>query len=784
MTRSAACLVVVLAAGMAAADPVAPGPRQDATLARGGFSGIRGGSHDPQAGPRADDGRLGLRRRLLPGAPGLSPELPVNLPLPQAIGDRLILSLDDGVAPVGGDWEARLDVSGGVAGDSDAVAIRFPASALAVAPPFDVSSVILGLDDRHGATTWPVELWLEDAAVPLQPRQGSGFATSSLDAVAAGLSPTTGPRPTDFQRIPVSLRLPVPATWLSDGAFDDDFERSAVPLTNADWIECDGVACDSLSVYLSGGEAVRQDAGGAILAVRFPSAAPEALRPHRDIDVRASVRVVDSAPGFSRAGLALRILAADAFYRVEYQKTPSQVVVSAVLPAPTGTVAIGMPLPVATPSSGSRLLEVTVTGASPAVRFDISLDGVPLGTIQDPLYRLTGWYSGLSASDAAGQGEAWDDFRVERRPDVFAVIGFPPGEDVGLPLDVSDLSLVSQSVLVSSDGVSFSPAATAVGCFNPGNPFVQLEVEDSVTGSQLFQREAQVIALDLDCPTCPVGPAACARNLGVSERSVPTLVTGEPVTARVSWWNGHLADSSLMFRGTLWTGPCENPGVIVASATVTGITSFGQGSPGTSQVDVLTFDTTIPGPHCLTVEELHDANGDCCPDGEETTPLGGCGGACTPIPPSDSQPGTRWTLLDLLAEAPCSLPIGEDVGRDGPDDLDSDGFPDEINLDGSSLRVARGPGEVVFLTWDRNDPVIFPAVYNLHLVDASTFHEGACFLAQAPVVYRVVGVTATAFDLPVSQGRPAWFAVHETDGCASGASIVDESADDPALACP
>ena len=768
-------LSIALALALAAPEAGAAGP----TLAEGGFSrGERGG-------PQPDGGAFALRARLAAISAGAATVSASPRALPKALGDSLVVSLDDGVAPVGGDWESRLDVSGGPAGPADAIAVRFPASALAVAPPFDVSQVIVGLDDRHGVTSWPVELWLEDSVAPLQPRQGGATVSGLLDAAASGLVPVSGGRPSDFRRVAVPLRLSVPDAWLSDGAFDDDFERTAVPLADADWVECEDATCGTRNVMLSGGRAVRETGGGALLAVRFPSAPQESMRPHRDLDVHASVRIAESAAGFRRAGLALRVIAPDAYYRIEYIQTPPQVQVTAVLPPPFGDVAIGAPLPVGTPTSGTRTLDVTVTGTTPSVRFDVSVDGVPLGTVTDATWRLAGWYAGLTASDPAGAGEAWDDFRVERRPDVFAVVAFPPGADAGLPLDVSDLSLASQSVLESADGTSFSPLGLRAGCANPGNPFVQLRVEDSVTGDRLFQREAHVVAVGLDCPTCTPGPGTCSRNLGVSEHAVPALVPGAAVTASVRWWNEHLADDTVLFRGTLWSGPCESPGAQLATATVTGVPSLGQGTATVSAADVLAFTPSDPGPHCLTIEELHDVNGDCCPDGEETTPLGGCAGACTPVAPSDSNGGTRWTLVDLLVGNPCASPKGEDVGRDGPTDTDGDGIPDEINLDGTSLRVARGAAaDEIDLAWSRHDALVFPAIYHVHAASSATFARDACYLEQAPVLESVVGSTAVTLSLPTALGDAAWIAVHETDGCDGGRSVPDDSADDADLGCP
>lgn len=789
---AAAGLIAAVASAGSRVSPRTPaGPSR---LADGGFDVHALRDDDPAP---AGALRIGLEpapfvmERLRAGEGRIPPDPSAPPGRPSAVGDRLVVALDDGMdLPVDRSYEARLDVSGGPAGPTDAIAVRFPARALAKAPPFRVSSVLLGLDDLHGATTWPaIELWLEDSLAPLRPRSGPSSAATSFDAVGAGLSPAPpgSPRPTNFLRLAVPIALDVPDEWLADGSFDDDFFRPDGPLDDgfSDWLECQDGMCapppGAPLLRLVGGAVVRNTTGFASLGVKFPAAAVADVRPSQDIDLRVGVTIRDGDAGFGRAGLALRALAADAFYRVEYVKTPPSVEVAAV--TPLGVFVLGS-FP-AGPSTGSRRLEVIVTGGAPAVDLAVTLDSVPLGTVADTTYRFVGGLVGLSASDPASSGEEWDDMVVERRPDVFVVVGYPPGEDVGLPMDVSLDSLRSDAILVSSDGSSFSPRPLGFGCAQPGNPFVQLEVEDSVAGDRLFQQEAHVVEVAVTCATCPPAVQDCRDSRSLIEASLPSLLAGQAIDVSVGWWNEHLADDSLIFRATAYTGPCDAPDVNVASASVIVGPDAGQlvGPVELRRSTVLGFVPADPGEYCIVVEELHDSNGDCCPDGAETSPLGGCGGACLPVPAGDSNPSTAFAFRDITVGPACT-PRGADVLRDGPDDFDGDTVPDEVNLDGASLRVTRGAGDIVILAWDVVDVLVFPARYNVLLMEGARLPDGDCFRVVGPVFDQPSGTTSRSYDLPVGPGRPVWLAVYETDGCMGDASVSDSSADDVALRCP
>jgi hypothetical protein len=226
-------------------------------------------------------------------------------------------------------------------------------------------------------------------------------------------------------------------------------------------------------------------------------------------------------------------------------------------------------------------------------------------------------------------------------------------------------------------------------------------------------------------------------------------------------------------------------GMAVATAAVLVGPDAGQllGPAELRRSGVLSFVPIDPGEYCIVVEEHHDANGDCCPDGAETVPLGSCGGACLVVAPSDSNPATAFAFRDIMVGPACT-PRGADVLRDGPDDFNGDTVPDEINLDGASLRVARGAGDSVILAWAVLDIRVYPARYNVLLMEGMALPDGDCFRVVGPVFDQPSGTTSRSYDVPVSLGRPTWLAVHETDGCMGDASVSDSSADDIALRCP
>jgi hypothetical protein len=769
---SAVVLVALLASAMPGAAGPAPeklaaaaqrGPR---TLAAGGLAlGLGGEATLPQA-LAAPPPSLALHHLSRPvrAVPAGGP----RALRPKAVGDTLLLSLDDDLPAVLGDtYEARLDVSGGVAGASDLVAVRFPSQSLAVAPPFRVRDVVLGLDDVHGRTTFPaVEVWVEDPLIPLTPGSGPrSSAVTNFDAAAAGLPapPPGATRPTAFARLPVGMPpLDVPDAWLSDGSFDDDFDRADEPLDNlaSDWLECQDVLCGGdvtdKSLSLSAGRVVRDVTGASSLAVKFQAAGVFDVRPAHDIDTWATVDLDLSAPTATRAGLAVRALGVDAFYRVEYVKATDQVEVDAVTPATV--VALGA-FNALFPSDTPRL-GVRVTGGERQTMLEVYVGGAPIGTATDPTFRMTGRLLGLVASDPASSGEAWDALAVERRPDVFTVVRLPPGEDVGLPLDVSTDSVISGSVLLSSDGVTYAPLGEAPGCVNPGNPFVQLEVED-IVGDRLFEQEAHVVALALTCPTCPTGPDACLENAAAAERRRTVYTEGRVHDVTVSWWNEHLSDADrLIFRASAWDAPCSAVGALVAEGTLVVGPDDGQRTAGPvlRTATVASFTPPVEGAYCVVVEEWHDLNGDCCPDGAETVPIpgGSCPGPCAPAPGSDSNPSTAITVRDVRVEAACT-PVAAS------------------NLDGRSLRVERTNGDRVRTTlrWDVVDPFTFPARYNFHLMEAEAIGAGLAFLDVAPIVDRPVGVLTRDYDLtPPAGGRALWMSINETDGCPSGNSLL------------
>lgn len=770
--------LILVACLLAAPSGFAEGPRAAERVGSGRLAD--GGFDAPRLESRAASATRGLpvepvallRARLARRAELAVPE-PPPLARPKAIGDRLVLSQDDGrLPPLDATEEARLAASPGLAGASDFVAARFPARALASRPPFRVSEVLLGLDNLHGATTWPlVEVRVEDGSAPLDPRGGSLVASvTDFDAPAAGLTPAPvgSTSPTLFQRLRLGLPdLDVPDAWLSDGAFDDDFARTDEPLSNptSDWLECVGANCQSASSFLAvaSGRVVRGSATAASLGVKFPALAVDDVRPAFDLDLDVSVQLDLSAGTATRAGLAVRTAGVDAYYRVEYVKASDVVAVDAVTPG--GTVPLGS-FPVAAPSD-TPLLGVRVEGVNPSVTLTCFVGGVQVGQATDSTYRFSSALLALVASDAASSGEAWDDLVAQRRPDVHVVVQLPPGEQAAIPLDVSDDSLQALSVSTSSDGVLFTPRPAGTGCLNPGNPTIQLEVEDTV-GDRLFQNEAHVVKLELPCATCPTTRNLCVENAGSAERREPVHVVGEAFDVRVSWWNENLsAGDGLLLRASLWPSACWAVGALGGPEAVLESVVGATGSQPLlgAQVlrrDVGQFTPAFEGEYCVIVEELHDTNADCCPDGEETNPLPGatCPGACTPIAGSDSNPTTRIVLRDVRVEAPCTpLPAGMS------------------NLACDSLRVAQEvPGDPLptRLSWGVVDTAQFPDQYNVHLMEGRRFDAALRFEELAPIVDRPVGLLTRVLELATpGPGRPLWMAIFQTDGCPSADSLQD-----------
>ena len=126
------------------------------------------------------------------------------------------------------------------------------------------------------------------------------------------------------------------------------------------------------------------------------------------------------------------------------------------------------------------------------------------------------------------------------------------------------------SILTSGDGLSWAPRAPfdPAFCFNPGNPFVQLEVEETTNQNLLFENEARLVTLELDCPTCPVTRNRCNENRAEAERFPPLPTVGEALSVRVGWWNEHLGDDALLLRASVLDADCDAAGSVVASATL------------------------------------------------------------------------------------------------------------------------------------------------------------------------------------------------------------------------
>ena len=781
----------------------AGGLQAQSRLGEGGFPARIEPLRAPQARPAATaPAPVALQRLRERLAAGPALEAPAR---PKAIGDRLRLSLDDDALPdfietamgIDGEYEARLDVSGGLAGDQDWVAVRFPARDLAGGLPVRVQGARIGLDDRNGSFVWPaVELWLEDPAAPLTPRSGADSVVAGpLDAeLTLGSLPQGAWDPTRFARLeafdPSGAGLDVPADWLSDGAFDDDFERFDQPLDDLAglWLECEGDSCcdgggcpftRSLAVSSN---AVARGAGTAAptLAIRFPDPVVGDVRPAVDLDLRVSANIDVSDAAAGPAGVAVRASATDAYYAVLVDPVPSPDELVGVVVSPSGATELGrQPL---VGDGGNRRISVQALGANPEVRLEVEVDGAPTATFTDDVWRWTGSFVGLVAAGTGTSGELWDDFQVERRRDVFVTIQLPPGEDAGLPLDISDSSVAWGAVLTSADGAAWTPLGVTdpAFCFNPGSPFVQLEVEKIDAAGPLFTHESRLVTIDFDCPTCPVTRNRCNANGSADERFPPVPTVGEALSVRVGWWNEHVGDDRLLLRATVLDSDCDAVGNVVASGTFVAGDVAGQ-APGSnaeysSVAGVLDFVPALEGSHCLVIEEFHDANADCCADGfepagpfDDPMGVGSCPGACTPAPASDSNPSTGLLVRDFNVARACT-----------PAAATSD-------MDGGSLRLAKVDGtDPVFTEFLVLDDT--RTVYNVHAMEGRPFDTRLCFQDFSPIFDRLVfsgpvgNEVRRTYELPApADGRVLWLAAFETDGCPAASSLPDSSADDPGL---
>jgi hypothetical protein len=208
----------------------------------------------------------------------------------------------------------------------------------------------------------------------------------------------------------------------------------------------------------------------------------------------------------------------------------------------------------------------------------------------------------------------------------------------------------------------------------------------------------------------------------------------------------------------------------VASGAIIVGADAGQLSTGPTRRSATVFQFVPPdvGSYCVVVEERHDLNADCCPDGAETTPLGtpaeGCPAACAPIAGSDDNPTNSVVFRTIAVEAACT-PLAT------------------ANLDGLSLRVTRPDGDDVTTTLSWAVLSGFPGRFNVHYMEAERYDPSYCFQDIAPIRDRPIGVTQRSYDMPVSPGRPLWMAVFEQDGCPSANSIDDSSSNDPLLGC-
>lgn len=738
---------------------------------------------------RVREGTAVRGKASLPLAPVRGPVEPVVIALDPAgrggeapvlpAGDQLVIHKDDDftTSPAFG-WEGRVSVTACAAGPTDFLAFRFAAQDFARELPATIAGVEVGLDNRHGRTTWPlVGLAREDPLRPLQPDLASllaSVAPFSAPATTPAFPAPVGSGPDVFMRFPVTFPAPVSlAANLSvdDGMWSDAFDRpidETLDNPSSDWIECSLVACapNRLTVRT---QRVQKTAAGDALGVKLAAAAVHAVRPVEDLDSNLRVAYDVSAATAQRAGLFFRLQSLSEFYFVEFVN-PGQVTLQAQTPG--GPVVLAGPIAAPGPSG---TLEVTVTGGNPTssapvrgTMIEVRVNGsVVIPAFNDTVYAYTGVLSGL-ISLGGSTGEVWDSFEVRRNPDVFALLQFPGGEDAGVAAERSLSSAPFANVLSSQDGVTFTPLLTEPGCTQnplvarPPNAFVGLVVRDETadTIDNLAQVEAKLSELSLACASCPLAQSPCGTNPESGQATMPSFEVGASIDVGAGWWNERAPDlSRLWLHFEVYDASCSAVFALgataIASADVLPVIDSGQTSMGARFVRLsapgLSFVPASLGEHCAMVIEYYDQNSDNCPDGWEGIPCPvGC--ACTTDP--DQNPSTGVITRDFRVSGACI---------DGVSDLDR-----------ASLRAVKdtiAPASVV-LSWQPQSIVV--SDYNVHITDRKQALQDPTIRDEVPVwrfVPRELSVTGD-----VDSGCPGelrYIAVFEAAICPSSRSLSD-----------
>jgi len=687
-------------------------------------------------------------------------------------GDVVMIHSDDEmvVAPAFS-YEGRLNVTECAAGPSDFLAVRYATQDISPELPVEVRGIELGLDNRHGRTTWPsIALHREDRANPLQPSTTvDGVVVDFADPVA--LPAPAGDAPDAFGRFLASFAAGVTVDReldLDDGAYSDAFDRSDQTLDNAssDWLECDlmSLTCAGALRFNVVGQVAEKSVGGDGFVAKFPAAAVHDVRPVEDVNIalRVAYDVTDAMA--QRAGVFLRGMSLTEFYVVEYLKATDEIQLGAMTTSGFQTIAT-----VAAGTGPTGTLEVRVWGSHPETHIEVAVNGgAPVISEDDATYTFSGVFRGL-LSLGASTGERWDDFEVLRDRDLFAVVQLPPGEDAALPAELSSGTIAWRNVMQSNDGTSFTPLATAPGCGTVGSPrppntFVGLEVADTTTDSidNVFQVESKLVSLELDCPGCPIRQNECSANTGGVDATAPLIEVGQDVDISFTWWNEHAPEiDAILWRVAVWDVPCglisQVPGPVFMQ-DVTPVVAAGQ------DVQPATLMTITPpvrwaggastaSGHCVQVIEFYDTNlptKDGCPDGWEGTP---CPAACSCIADPDQNIATGVIQLDFDVADPC-LPVGVS------------------GLDANTLMLARDAIDpsLTLLEWQSLGPV---RSYNLHATGSKPALADATIRDDVPVWRRVDVALSVTDELRPECRLPSMVRVFEADGCPSARSLAD-----------
>ena len=381
----------------------------------------------------------------------------------------------------------------------------------------------------------------------------------------------------------------------------------------------------------------------------------------------------------------------------------------------------------------------------------------------DAVYRYVGEFRGI-VSLGPSSGERFDDFVVRRNPDVFAVVQAPPQETAGLAGDRSPASFAFASTLVSTDGVSFAPLAADPDCGGkaPGAALA-LVVEDATAGTvdNVFQFEAQLESLVVDCPGCDRSQSLCADDTAAADATTPFFEVGQNVDVNLSWWNDHAPDrADILYRVAVYDVACGLLGQVAATrvaAADVAVVDPGQATAGpvlaTLAGPALSFVPAASGDYCAVAVEFYDSNADTCPDGfERALPSDLCPAGCTCIGDPDQNPSTAFLTFDFQVSGGCSA--GTSM------------------IDRNTLFLTKdpvSPADRVVFAWSTLGPV---GLYNVHVTPFKQLLADPAVRDQTPVLAEALFELTVTESLPVCDGV-MYVGAFEQALCLSRRSLPD-----------